>query len=267
MEKLGLYLLGRFMDSADVFLLVFARLLAFVLILPVFSGNNINVWGKLSFAASAAFLITVSGHVGNIVYVNTAPGFVLLILREFLTGFIMGFMVYLAFSLVFFAGQLLDFQIGFSMVSAFDPVTQIQVPIIGNLFFLTLCAMLVWSGGLRVLLSVMFFSYDALPIGGSVILNNPVLTRTVLDLMTSFITVAVQAAMPIVGAIMIIDVAMGLLVKATPQMNVFVVGMPIKLLAGLALLYIMAPILSDIYNKVFDLAYTAAIGALKAMAG
>ncbi|MDR1558104.1 MAG: flagellar biosynthetic protein FliR [Clostridiales bacterium] len=256
----------KFLGSADVFLLVFTRVIAFLLILPVFSGNNMNVLGKLAFAASVAFLITVSGHVKTAVYFNTAPGFVTLIAKEFLTGLIVGFMVYLAFNLVFFAGQLLDFQIGFSMVSVFDPVTQIQVPIIGNLFFFTLTAMLVQSGGLHAMLSAVFFSYDVLPVGGAAILNNPALTGIVLELMKSFITVAFQSALPIIGAIMIIDAAMGLLVKAVPQMNVFVVGMPIKILAGLALLYMIAPILSDIYSTVFDLAYSAAIGALKGMA-
>jgi len=75
----------------------------------------------------------------------------------------------------------------------------------------------------------------------------------------------VQAAIPIAGAIMVIDIAMGLLVKAAPQMNIFVVGMPIKLLAGLLLLYMMTPILSDVYRTVFDLAYSAMAGAPKGM--
>ena len=85
--------------------------------------------------------------------------------------------------------------------------------------------------------------------------------------MMSFITIAIQTILPITGAIMIIDIAMGLLVKASPQMNVFVVGMPFKLLAGLTLLYMMAPILSNTYHTVFDLAYSAMAGVLKGMAG
>jgi len=267
MEALGMYLLKRFLDNADVFLLVFIRMIAFFLILPIFSGNNLNVFAKLTFAASAAFLITASGKVQCAVPVNTVPGCALLAVREFLTGFIMGFAVYLAFNLVYFAGQLLDFQIGFSMVSVFDPVTQIQVPIIGNLFFLTLTAMLVQTGGLHAFLSAVFFSYDIIPIGRAVILDNPALTRLMVGLMTDFIAIAVQTALPITGAIMVIDIAMGLLVKAAPQMNIFVVGMPIKLLAGLALIYMMTPILSNAYNTVFDLAYSALRGVMKAMAG
>jgi len=267
METLSMYLMKRFLDNADIFLLVLTRMIAFFLILPIFSGNNLNVWAKLGFAASAAYLITASGKVQRVEYMDTAAGLVLLLVKEFFTGFIMGFAVYLAFSLVFFTGQLLDYQIGFSMVSVFDPVTQVQVPIIGNLFFLTLMALLIQTGGLHAFLSAMFFSYDILPIGGSVILNNSALMKAVLDLMMNFMTVAVSAALPITGAILIIDIAMGLLVKAAPQMNVFVVGMPIKLLAGLALLYMMSPVILNIYDAVFDMAYAAMSGVMKGMAG
>ena len=267
MEGLSLYLLKEFLDNADIYLLVFTRMVAFVLILPVFSGNNLNVWAKLTFSAAAAFLITASGKVESAAYVNTAPGFVLLVIQEFLTGFIMGFVIYIAFNLVLFAGQLLDFQVGFSMVSVFDPVTQIQVPIIGNLFFLTLTALFVQSGGLHAFLSALFFSYDILPIGKAVIVSNPALIKLVLELTMSFITAAVQAALPISGAILIVDIAMGLLVKAAPQMNVFVVGMPIKLLAGLALLYFITPFLSNVYRTVFDMAYAAMVSALKGLTG
>jgi len=262
-----MYILKEFLNNADIFLLVFTRIIAFFLIFPVFSGNNINIWSKLVFASSAAFLITASGLVKNVVYINTAPDLLLLLVQEFLTGFIIGFAVYITFNLVFFTGQLIDFQIGFSMVNVFDPVTQIQVPIIGNLFFLVLTAILVQTGGLHALLSAIFFSYDILPIGKAVILNNHALINIIMELMMNYVVIAVQAALPIIGAILIIDIAMGLLVKAVPQMNIFVVGMPIKLLAGLILLYMMAPILSYIYDTVFDLAYLAVMNVLKGMAG
>ena len=267
MEALGIYLFGEFLRNTDIFLLVLTRIIAFLIIIPVFSSNNIYVWSKLTFSVSAAFLITASGIVQNAVYFNTAPGFVLLLVQEFLTGFILGFVAYLAFSLVLFTGQLLDYQIGFAMVNVLDPLTQIQVPIIGNLFFLTLAAILVQSGGLHALLSALFFSYEILPIGGAAILSNPVLTKIIMGLITNFMAVAIQAALPITGAILIIDIAMGLLVKAVPQMNIFVVGMPIKLLAGLTLLFMMAPILSDVFDIIFEMAYSASRGVLKGMAG
>jgi len=266
MDALSMLIIKEFLDNSDIFLLVFVRIVAFILIAPAFSGNNINNLSKLAFAASSALLVASSGIVSSAVSVNSAPGFVFLLLQEFLTGFITGFIVYLAFSIVFFSGQLIDFQIGFAMVNVFDPITQIQVPIVGNLFFLTLLAMLVQSGGINALLSALFHSYEILPIGGAVILNNRALMQIFLDLMGSFMVLAIQTALPIMGTIMIIDVSLGLLVKAVPQMNVFVVGMPIKLLVGLVMLFILTPILSHIYNSIFELAFTAAIGTLRSLA-
>ncbi|MDR1913287.1 MAG: flagellar biosynthetic protein FliR [Clostridiales bacterium] len=245
---------------------MFVRILAFIIILPVLSGANMNNMAKLTFSLLVSLLLVSSGNIAEVSYLNTPLGYALLILQEFFTGFILGFMAFIAFNLVFFAGQLLDFQIGFSMVSVFDPITQVQVPIIGNLYFMIICAMLVQTGGFHKLLAVIFYSYEALPIGKAEILQNPALMNDLLGLMTNFLIVAFQTAMPILGAILIVDVAMGLLVKAVPQMNVFVVGMPIKLLVGLLLLILTAPILSETYNAVFEMAYSAVIAALKGLA-
>jgi flagellar biosynthetic protein FliR len=251
---------------ADVYMLIMARILAFFLVLPVFSGANITAMVKIGIAASVSLVIFISGRVTSVVYQPTVLGFIMIFIAEFMVGFLSGFVVSLIFSLILLAGQLIDFQIGFSMVSVFDPVSQIQVPIVGNFFNLIITVMLVQSGGLRGLIEVFFVSYDRLPIGGAFIIGNGKLMYMLLDMLMNFMTVAVQIAMPIVGALLIIDMSMGLLVKAAPQMNVFVVGMPIKLLAGLVLLALLSPLLSDIYKIIFDLSYRALMETLQGMA-
>jgi flagellar biosynthetic protein FliR len=247
-------------------MLVMARILAFFLVLPVFSGANITPMVKIGLAASVSLIIFVSGRVTSVVYQPTVLDFVMVFISEFMVGFLSGFVISLIFSLILLAGQLIDFQIGFSMVSVFDPVSQVQVPIVGNLFNLTMTAMLVQSGGLRGLIGALFFSYDRLPIGGAFIIGNGKLMYMLLDMLMNFMMVAVQIAMPIMGALLVIDMSMGLLVKAAPQMNIFVVGMPIKLLSGLILLGLLSPLLSDIYKIIFDLAYQALLETLRGMA-
>ncbi|MCL2665120.1 MAG: flagellar biosynthetic protein FliR, partial [Defluviitaleaceae bacterium] len=116
-------------------------------------------------------------------------------------------------------------------------------------------------------INAFFYSYSILPVGSANILGNPMLAWYMLELMADFFIVAVKIALPIVGSILVIDAALGIMVKAVPQMNVFVVGMPIKLLMGLLLLLMVGvPSLVTIYNYVFDLAHEALINVIWGMA-
>jgi flagellar biosynthetic protein FliR len=151
------------------------------------------------------------------------------------------------------------------MMSVFDPVTQLQTPIIGNLMFMVMCVLMVQAGGMNALLAALFYSYDVLPPGTAVIISNKYLAEDVLSLISNFMSASFSMSIPMIGAILIVDVAMGMLVKAVPQMNVFVVGMPIKLLVGLVLLYMLTPALSDVYQMVMGEAYSAVESILQVM--
>ncbi|MCL2352912.1 MAG: flagellar biosynthetic protein FliR [Firmicutes bacterium] len=254
-----------FFSHIDIFLLIMVRLLAFFIIVPVLSGLNVPMTGKIGLAFAAACLVYSSGRAADVWYAGTAAGYVAAALKEFLAGFAMGYAVYLVFSLILFAGQLMDFQIGFSMASAFDPMTQTQVPIVGNLLYLAVCALLVQTGGLNAFLGAVFYSFDALPPGQAVVLGNADLARRVLEVVGAFMVIAVRISLPVVGALFILDVAMGLLVKAVPQMNVFVVGMPVKVLAGLLLLTALTPVVRTIYDYVFGESVRALTAVLRGL--
>jgi flagellar biosynthetic protein FliR len=198
----------------------------------------------------------LSGTVTEISYNNTVIGYVLLILQEFVTGVFMGYIAFFIFNIIYYSGQLIDYQIGLSMMSVLDPITQIQVPIVGNLYYLAISAMLVASNGLNMFFSAFFYGYRVLPIGTAHTLGNSSLAWLIVTLITEFIVIGFKISMPIVGSILVIDAALGIMVKAAPQVNIFVVGMPIKLLVGLILMMlVMGPMLGTIYEYIFDLAY------------
>ncbi|MCL2463176.1 MAG: flagellar biosynthetic protein FliR, partial [Defluviitaleaceae bacterium] len=154
----------------DVFLLIMVRLLAFLIILPVLSGTNIPMVSKVASAFVAACVVYSSGKAVAPQYTGTVIGYIYPALQEFLVGFTLGYAVYLAFSALNFAGQIIDFQIGFSMMSVFDPLTQVQAPIIGNLLTFAVSAILVQTGGLNAFLGAVFYSYEVLPLGSAVAL-------------------------------------------------------------------------------------------------
>lgn len=253
----------QFLDNIDVFALIIVRLIGFFLLLPIFSGTTIPNMVKIVFILPLSLMIYSSGIVGQITYFDSTTGLVFLLVKEFMVGLSMSFVVYSIFMVLFMVGQFMDYQIGFSMVSVFDPVTQIQVPITGNLLYMFAILLLATTGGLHSLIALCFRSFELLPIGDAMVIGNGGLAQYMLKLLGDYFVLGVQIAMPIIGTIFIVDVSLGLLVKAAPQMNVFAVGMPIKLLIGLAMLYFVIPMFGGVYDHLYEQAYKAAINIME----
>ncbi len=255
MNSFGSALLTDVYNRLDLYFIILVRLAGFITILPVFTGNNFPTQAKIGFSVFVSYLLFSSGKI-TVAYSDlTVLTYITILVTEFTVGFILAFVVYMFFSLIYFAGQLMDFQVGFSMVSVFDPLSQIQVPILGNMFYLVITIFLVQSGGLNAILAAFFYSYEALPINSAILLENGKIVKIFVDFILKFYSTGIQIALPVVGSILIVDVALGLLVKAVPQMNVFVVGMPIKLLVGLFVIIYIVPLISSIYSYTFDESY------------
>ena len=265
MDSEAAAVLIRFFNETDIFLIILARVLGFIIIIPVLTTANIPAQIKAAFAVVIAYLIFVSGKVTSIHYDDNAAGYIVLVAEEFLTGFAAGFVVNLIFTVFYFVGQLIDYQIGFAMVSVLDPLSQIQVPITGNLLYLFITILLVASGGLNAFIAAFFYSFDVIPPGSAVLLSNRPLMAYLTEVVMKFFIVGVNISMPVVGAILILDVALGVLVKAVPQMNIFVVGMPIKVLAGLMIFMLIIPFLGSIYDFIFEESYRNIINVIDGM--
>ena len=250
-------ILIAFYDQIDVLTLIMVRVFAFFMFLPVISGMSIPTQVRVMLAFFVSAAIFTSGLVTSVVYYPTTAGFFMLVLNEFITGAVMSFMLFFILNAILFAGQLMDYSIGLAMMNVMDPMMQIQVPIIGNLFFMSIMALLVVSDGIHYFMYAFFQSYTVIPIGAAFILGNESLFQFLIIQTTAFMLIAVQIAIPLVGAMILIDVGLGIMVKAVPQMNVFVVGMPLKVLIGFFLiLTVLIPTLNYIYSQIFERMYS-----------
>ena len=250
--ELAAYALVGFFNNFDVLLLVMVRMLAFFMLVPVLAGATVPVMPRTMFAFAVSYMVFATGVVGEIAYTPTVTSFMVLIIAELVAGLLMGFIVYVSFAVIYFVGQIIDYQIGFMMASLFDPISQIQVPVVGNLLFFTMMALFVVSGGLTSLIAAVTLSYGIAPIGQIFILENNVLLLYCLSIFTTYFLLGLQFALPISGSILLVDVMLGILVKAVPQMNIFVVGMPIKTLIGLSIMWFITPVFATYYYIIYE---------------
>ncbi|MCL2456092.1 MAG: flagellar biosynthetic protein FliR [Defluviitaleaceae bacterium] len=260
-------LLIDFFNNVDVLMLILVRVSAFLIFVPVLSSMSIPLQFRLFFAFVMSVAIFSSGLVTSATFHDSPAGLIMLILTEVITGVAMGYILFFVFNTILFAGQLIDFSMGFSMVNVMDPIQQIQVPVMGNIMLMLASALLVVTGGLHIFLEMFLNSYRLVPIGTAFIIGNEPLAEFVMYLLGGFLLLAVRIAMPVVGVLILVNVCLGIMVKAVPQMNVFVVGIPLKVSIGLFLMFsTMIPSFGAIYNSVFDAAQLQMMNIIEGMA-
>ncbi|ANE47551.1 flagellar biosynthesis protein FliR [Paenibacillus swuensis] len=235
-----------------VFLLIFCRITSFFVVAPLFSMQNVPNQLKigLSFYVSLLILMTFKDSVT----VATDGTFVLSILREILAGLLLGFIAYLFFTIVQVAGSFIDLQMGFGIANVIDPMTGAQSPILGNFKFMISVLVFLSVNGHLYLLDAIMRSYEWVP------LSNPLFQQMYGGHITDFLVrtfsetfkIAFQMSAPIVVAMFLTDLALGLLARTVPQLNIFVVGVPLKIIVGFLVMLLLIPGFIGLFEQIFN---------------
>ena len=171
----------------------------------------------------------------------------LLIVRQMLIGAAMGFSMRLAFAAIEYAGDLIGLQMGLGFALLIDPETRDQTPMIGSLlrYFASL-AFLAANGPLMMIAGVAD-SFQSLPIAGSAGLFGD---WKMLTLQGGVIFgLALHMALPVIAALLVTNVALGVMTRAAPQLNLFSIGFPITISVGLIVLIVSLPVMLAIADS------------------
>lgn len=244
-------------QAFPAFLLVLCRISAFFVVAPIFSARTFPTLIKigLAFFISVIVFLTI-GYDTNVV----ANGeYVLAIIREVFAGLLIGYVSYIFFTIVQVAGGLMDMQMGFGVANIVDPITGISAPILGNLKYMLMILIFFSINGHHYLLMAIMNSYEWLPLDNKlfqIYYEGQIaefLTRTFAD---TFL-LALQVAAPIVVTMFLTDFGLALLARTAPQYHVFVIGIPIKIMVGLAILVLLLPGFGALFQLLFDHMFAA----------
>ena len=242
--------LGDIYARFPVFLLVGLRVTGLFLMSPVFGRRNIPAGTKIGLALLISYMLIPILPLESSYALFNPYAYALECLKEFLLGLAMGYITTLFFSAVMTAGQLIDIQIGFGMVNIFDPQSNIQVPLFGN--FLNVLALLIFFSvdGHHTLIRLLIVSFSRIPPGKITI--HPVLGTMAAEFFVKTFALAIQIALPVIAASLMAEIALAIIMRAVPQMNVFVVGMPLKVILGLIILIVILPVYRVLLVNIFD---------------
>jgi flagellar biosynthetic protein FliR len=222
-------------QQAAGFILILMRIVGLFWVAPVFSSRTIPRMVKASWALLFAFLLfAVVPLPADIPTAGALFG--LAIVRELFVGFVLGFAVFLLFAGIQLAGQVVDIQMGLGMVNVIDPISSTQVSVMGQFFYVVATLVFLLVDGHHVLLRALADSFTIIPLGQAHF------TGTVAGLMnnqfTSIFWVAFRVGAPMIGTLFLTNLALGVLSRTVPQMNVFIVGMPLNIAVGFAVVAI-----------------------------
>lgn len=237
-------------DSAaqlTLFSLVLMRMSGFVLLNPLFGRTNIPMNVKAGFI----FILTLAVYsfsAGDAFETETAIEFGFLLIKEFAAGFVIGYVMQLFFFIVDFAGYVMDFNMGLSMATVYDPQSNAQMAVTGNMLQIWLVLLFFATDGHLALMRIMITSAEIVPYGGIIVTQG--LAMRILDIFMECVLMGVKFALPIMAAEFLVEIGIGIMNKAVPQISIFIINIQLKLIVGLGLLVILFSPIGSYIEKI-----------------
>lgn len=233
----------------EFYLLVLVRITCFVYAAPFFSMDGVPRRVKVGFSIFLAYLIYTAVDRNEIVY-NTLLGYAIIVMKEALTGFLIGWGAQLCTAVATFAGSIADMEIGISMVSLMDPTTRQQTTFTGVFYQYIFMLFLIFTGMYQYLLRALIDSFDLIPINGAVFKSES-LVESLIMFLGDYVAMGFRIILPIFCTMLLLNAILGVLAKISPQMNMFAVGMQLKVLVGLGILFLTVGMLPQAADYVF----------------
>lgn len=233
-------------DILATFFLVFCRISSFMVISPGFSLKQApNLLKRL---LSLSFSVTVFSSLQKIVVFQNLFIFSLQSFKEILVGMALGFIVQLVFSAIEMAGQIIDFQVGFSMGSVYDPGVGIQGSNYGRLYYWLALAVFFFTDMHHLVIDNLIQSFSIIPITEMSMHGNTV--EGMMILFVEVFKISILLAAPVVLVALVTDCVLGIISRSVPQINVLMLGMPMKILISFFFVLLFMPNLIESIQKV-----------------
>lgn len=244
------------LNKSPLFFLAFARVFALILTTPLLSTRTVSRVAKVALAGLVAFLVMPQVY-PTVVFLAPEIGvfnlhYILLLVGEALVGVLTGFFVSLIFSVFGTAGQFFSYQMGFGASQVYDTLAQVQNPLMGQYFnFVAVLVFLHVQGFQKLFLGGVLRSFESF--NCFIFVNQQeVLSGFFLHALGKLFVQALVISMPIIATLFLINVTMGMLSKAAPQMNLLSEGFPITIMTTFFVLSLALPFMINLFVNILE---------------
>lgn len=226
-----------------LFFLVLMRMSGFIFLNPVLGRRNIPAMLKTGLTFGLAIIVYSTAQAQGVTVdfdTDSSLVFGLSLLKEFVVGYLFGYVMILFDMVMTFAGTVIDFQIGISMAMVYDPQTGSQIALSGNILQIFYLLLFFAVDGHLALIKIVATSGDVVPYGAAVLSQGAALMM--MDIFVQCVVLAIKLAFPLIAFEFLVQVGVGILTKITPQINLFVLSIQLRLAVGFVLLvFLVSP--------------------------
>lgn len=230
----------------SAFLWPLARILALVASAPGLGNPSVPVRVRIGLGALIALAVAPTLPALPPVELGSPAG-LLILAQQILIGIAMGFAMRVVFAAVQMAGELAGLQMGFGFATLYDPQNAGQIPVLGQFLELVATLLLFALNGHLVMIATVTESFRILPIGG--LPSAGLSIKTLVEWGGYVFSAGVLLSLPIIAVLLITNLALGVLARAAPQLNLFAVGFPVTLLLGMIALGLTLPYLTPVLDR------------------
>ena len=236
-------------------------------IAPLFSSGALPQVAKVGIALFVGIVVFPGVLQAGYVIPTNVVHYALLLVGEALIGIITGFFLVLIYSAFQIAGQFFSLQMGFGASQVFDPLAQIEIPLMGQ--FLNIVAMYVFvviGGFQKFMLQGVYASFQAVRAVDLVTGGNRVF-QMMFGALGQLFEAALNISFPILGTLFLVSISMGLLAKAAPQMNLLMMGFPIAIGVAFLVIFVTTPFLMEAFSRLIELSFDGLLKIFRLMQG
>lgn len=236
------------LEELEYFLLIMVRITCFIFVAPFFGTEGVPSRVKIGFGFFFSLLLYYATMPHTVVVMNTTMEMAIVILKEAAAGLLIGLGANICSTIVIFSGRIIDTEMGLAMASTFDPTTKQEATMSGMFYQYAIWLILIISGMYQYFIGAMAETFELIPVG-MVDFNFDSILNSFIVFLGEYMIVGFKICLPVFATIMLLNAVLGILAKVAPQMNMFSVGIQLKVLTGLGILFLtigLLPTYSDI---------------------
>lgn len=237
-------------EELEYFLMIMVRVTCFIYIAPFFSTQNTPNRVKIGFGFFVSILLYYVTQPHAVLEYESVWDMATIILKEACAGLIIGLGANLCSSIVLFAGRVIDMEMGFAMANQMDPTTKENATLTGVYYQNLVMLLMMITGMYQYFISALAETFILIPVG-KVQFHLDSLLNSFITFLGDYMLIGMRICLPIFCTIMLLNAILGILAKVAPQMNMFAVGIQLKVITGLSILFLTVGLLPNAANVIF----------------
>lgn len=251
------------LETLEYYLIILIRVASFFFAAPFFGMQNVPRKVKIGLSMVVALLLYQVLPMESLEYENVWD-YAAIVVKEAAVGIVMGLMANICTNIISFAGRIIDMEIGLSMASAFDPVMKENTTITGTMYNYLVLMMLIISNMHHYIIRAFSDAYKLIPINYPDLHFDQVY-QVFAQYLVDSIVIGFRIVLPFFCATLLLNVVLGILAKVAPQMNMFAVGIQMKVLVGMMIMFVTVSLLPTISEFIFTEMKVMVVAAIEAM--